>query len=267
MTSGAHQGAYPEEAYTTDGLLWWRAATAHGQRRPIGDEIKIAAYLRFHVGKHGTFTIRELRRALGQEAVPNKAEHLNRRMRQLRTRDGWVINSQKDEAALEHDQYRVVQIGWHPGAGTARPASDAPSDMVRRRMLERDNHICVICGIPAGERYPDLPHKIARMTWGHRVPGKRLGKNTMLDDVQTECARCNETARDELFDPPTLPEVMPAIRNLPRKDKAMLLDWLTAGRRPTGALDLAYGSARRLSSTERSQLVRHLTAMVEPKSR
>jgi 5-methylcytosine-specific restriction endonuclease McrA len=254
---------YPKEAFTPNGILWWRAETEPGKKRLLGAEPKITAYLRFHVGKNGTFTIRQLRQALGTEAVPEDAEHLNRRMRELRVRDGWVINSQKDEAALDHDQYRVVKIGWYLGSGTTRPKSDAPSDMVRRRMFERDNHTCVICGIPAGEPYPDLPTKTARMTWGHRVPGKRLGRDATLDDVQTECARCNETARDELFNPVTLPEVLPTIRNLPRKDKVLLLRWLREGRRPANPLDQAYANARRLSAQERSDLLGLLTTMAE----
>ena len=254
---------YPPEAYTVDGVPWWRVEREPGKKRDLGAEQKITAYLRFCVGKGGTFTIRQLRQALGSETIPDDAEHLNRRMRELRTRDGWTINSQKDEAALDHDQYRIVKIGWYLGSGLARPKKSVPNDMTRRRMLERDNHTCVICGIPSGEPYPDMPSKRARMTWGHRVPGKRLGRDTTLDDVQTECARCNETARDELFDPVTLPEVLPTIRNLPRKEKALLLQWLRDGRRPTNSLDQAYANARRLSEQERAELLSHLTTMVE----
>ena len=260
-TSSAH--SYPAEAFTPDGILWWQAETEPGKRKKLGAEPKITAYLRFHVQKNGTFTIRQLRQALGSEAVPEDAEHLNRRMRELRNRDGWTIHSQKDEARLEHDQYRVVKVGWFLGSGTTRSKADVPSDMVRRRMLERDNQTCVICGITAREPYPDLPAKTARMTWGHRVPGRRLGRDATLDDVQTECARCNETVRDELFDPPTLTEVLPTVRSLARRDKSLLLGWLRDGRRPTSPAETAYANIRRLSQSERSELMQRLAQMSE----
>ncbi len=102
---------FPREAYAPDGLLWWRLTTAPGQaKRQFGDEQKIAAYLACVVGEGGVFTMRLLREALGEETIPNNAEHLNRRLRTLRL-DGWDIPSAKDDGSLAHDEYRVSRIG------------------------------------------------------------------------------------------------------------------------------------------------------------
>ncbi|AGL21528.1 HNH endonuclease [Actinoplanes sp. N902-109] len=235
---------------------------APGKRKQaFGDEQKIPAFLAAHVGKGGVFTMRMLRAALGEGAMPNDKEHLNRRLRTLRRRDGWTIASQRDDGSLEHDEYRVVEIGWHPGTGRARPINDSPSDNTRRYVHERDGRRCVICGIAAGEEYDD-DGKVARLTLGHRVPGKRLTRTATMDELQTECSRCNESVRDELVDPPTLPQVLPSIRLLPVAIKRELFHRLRDNRRVRTRADDAHESARRLSSSEREQLIRELQAMI-----
>lgn len=205
--------------------------------------------------------MRSLREALG-DTVPNDAEHLNRRLRTLRNRDGWIIDSQRNDATLAHDEYRVEKIGWHPGTGRPRPKNDMPSDSVRRAVFERDNRTCQICFTVAGEPYVDMPDKIMRPTLGHRIPGKRLSRSARVDELQTECARCNEPVRDEVFDPLTLPELLPSIKRLKRADKERLLDWVEHGTRPRVEIELAYAHSRRLSESEREQLRGQLRRMV-----
>ncbi|SDM42164.1 hypothetical protein SAMN05660642_02475 [Geodermatophilus siccatus] len=253
---------YPSAAYAQGGVLWWELTVAPGSHsKPFGDERKLAAYLAFHVGQGGRFTMRSLRSALGA-TVPNSAEHLNRRLRQLRTRDGWILQSQRDNAALAHDEYRVEKIGWHPGCGFPRPVDDKPSDSVRRHVHERDGWMCVVCGIGARELYDDEPGKTARLTLGHRVPGARLGKETTINDLQSECARCNEPMRDELPNPPTLEELMPGIRSMSQGDKRELLRRMELNRRPRTRVDEYYTRVRRLSESERARLMASLEDMV-----
>lgn len=253
---------YSSEAFSPDGTLWWRLKMTPGKNRPFGDEQKIAAYLACHVGRNGIFTMRGLRAALGEDTIPNSAEHLNRRLRNLRLRDGWDIPSAKDDGSLAHDEYQVCKIGWHPGVGVARPKNDAPSDATRRKVFARDKSVCQVCFTPGGAPYADMPGKVARPTLGHRVPGKRLDSKATVDDLQTECARCNETVRDELFDPVTLLEVLPTVRNLRRQDKVELLSWMQAGRRPVSRAEEAYANLRRLSRAEQEEAMQVLSRMV-----
>ncbi|WP_328446197.1 HNH endonuclease [Amycolatopsis sp. NBC_00438] len=257
-----YQGSYPLAAYVPDGTLWWQLKLAPGAKRPFGDEQKLAAWLAFNCVPGDRITMRQLRAALGEEDRPNAAEHLNRRLRVLRQRDGWQIPSARDDGSLGHDEYRLDAKGWHPGLGRSRPKNDAPSDSVRRRVFERDGRTCVVCGIAAGESYDDLPEKRARLTLGHRIPGKRLLRGASVDELQAECARCNETVRDGVENPLTLPEILPDIRGLPRKDKQTLLDWLQAGRRNKSRLDIAYAEVRRLSAKAKSELMKELEKMV-----
>ncbi|MET9315979.1 hypothetical protein ABZX12_29535 [Kribbella sp. NPDC003505] len=253
---------YPSEAYSPDGTLWWQLKLTPGKKRRFGDEQKIAAYLACHVRKNGRFTMRELRAALGEATIPNDAEHLNRRLRNLRLRDGWDIPSAKDDGSLAHDEYLVRKIGWHPGTGAPRPTGDAPSEATRRKVFARDKSICQVCFTPGGEPYADMPDKMARPTLGHRVPGKRLDSKATVDELQTECARCNETVRDELFDPVTLPEILPTVRNLPRQAKKELLRWMQDGKRSASRAEQAYADLRRLSRDEQKQAVQILSRMV-----
>jgi hypothetical protein len=222
---------YPPAAYSPDGTLWWRLEHSPNSSRRFGDEQKIAAWLACNLAPGDVFTMRALRAALGEDSLPNNAEHLNRRLRTLRIRDGWRIPSAKDDGSLGHDEYRVDQIGWHPGLGTARPSANVISNMTRRQVFERDKNMCVICGAIAGEPYDDMPDRNARLTIGHRIPGKRLTSKASVDELQAECSRCNETVRDEMFDPRTLPQILPRVRSMSRQEKAQLLEWLEAGRR------------------------------------
>lgn len=254
--------SYPPEAYAPNGVLWWKLKTVPGGKRRFGDEQKIAAWLAYNRKVGETFTMRSLRAALGEDQLPNDAEHLNRRLRTLRLRDGWAIPSAKDDGSLNHDEYRVKKVGWHPGTGVTRPTHDLPSDNVRRLVYERDKRTCVVCGIAAGEPYDDLPTKTARITLGHRIPGKRLSRAATLDELQTECARCNETVRDQIVDPVTLPEILPTVRNLRRGEKEELLLWIEYGRRIPSRLEKVYAEARQLSADEREELRRQLAAMV-----
>jgi 5-methylcytosine-specific restriction endonuclease McrA len=253
---------YGADAYSPDDVLWWRLKMTPGTKRPFGDEQKISAYLACHVGREGIFTMKDLRAALGEDAFPNSAEHLNRRLRNLRLRDKWVIPSAKDDGNLAHDQYQVRVIGWHPGTGLPRPKNDAPSESTRRKVLARDKSVCQVCFTPGGEPYADLPEKLARLTLGHRVPGKRLDSTATVDDLQTECARCNESVRDELFDPVTLPEVLPILRMLRRQDKKTLLLWIESGGRSPSRVEQAFADFRRLSQTERDTATSVLRRMV-----
>lgn len=262
MSDETDDREYSSEAFSPDGTLWWRLKMTPGMNRRFGDERKIAAYLACHVGKNGLFTMRGLRAALGEDTIPNDAEHLNRRLRNLRLRDGWEIPSAKDDGNLAHDEYQVRVIGWHPGTGEPRPKNDAPSEATRRKVFARDKSVCQVCFTPGGEPYADMPEKVARPTLGHRVPGKRLDSRATVDELQTECARCNETVRDELFDPITLPEIMPTVRNLPRQDKVTLLRWMEAGRRSPSRAEQTYADLRRLSPIEQQDAVDVLRRMV-----
>jgi 5-methylcytosine-specific restriction endonuclease McrA len=129
-------------------------------------------------------------------------------------------------------------------------------------VFERDHHTCVVCGEIAGEHYDDRPNgSTVRLTVGHRVPGERLG-GASLDDLQTECARCNEPVRDLVPNPETFEEVLPAVRSLRSADLKLLQSWLAAGRRSRREVDIVFGRVRRLNQHERRRMLDRIALML-----
>jgi hypothetical protein len=249
---------YPESAFAPDGTLWWQLDFAPGTRRRFGDEQKLAAWLAFNVELGETFTMKELRQALG-EVVPNHAEHLNRRLRNLRP-DGWSIPSNRDDGSLNPDEYRLAAIGWHPGEGRDRPPRATVSLRVQRRVFERDGRRCVICGLGSDEFYEDGSR--VSLTVGHRYPNARRGAADE-NNLQTECRRCNEPVRDELAATETLEDVLPELRLMGREAKSKLESWLLEGRRVRDRTDEIYDRLRRLSSADREAALDALGAMLD----
>lgn len=245
--------SYPANAYSPDGVLWWKLQKHPGRQLDYGAELKISAWLAFNRRVSEIVTMRELRAALG-DAVPNDDEHLNRRLRQLRQRDGWVIPSNKDDRSLSVGTYRIEVIGWHPGLGTPRAANTAISMATRRKVFDRDGSRCTICGVGRGEPYPNEPDAKAVLTVGHITPNDRGGSGSDMNNLRTECSRCNEPIRQELRNPESLEELLPDVRNLRKAELQKLHDWLSVGHRGRDRLDYVYDRARQLGSDERSVL-------------
>jgi hypothetical protein len=260
VTQGSGNEDYPPEAYAPNGILWWKLKKYPGKRN-YGGERKIAAYLAFNVKIGGTFTMANLRAAIGEDDVPDKAEHLNRRFRRLR-QDGWEMPTNKDDASLPVGTYRLDRIGWHPGLGQERPQADNVSQATIRRVLERDGRRCVVCGVGSGEPYPNEPGTRAVLTAGHRKSRDSLGSSKDLNNLQAECKHCNETVREELRDPETLDDLIRDVRRLKSAEKQRLLQWMDLGYRTRDLLDEVHDRARALSPSERNELVERLQGML-----
>jgi hypothetical protein len=252
---------YPPEAYAPNGILWWKLDRRPHSAQPYGAELKICAWLAYNISEGGTVTMRELRAALGDDVVPNNDEHLNRRLRELRQRDGWVLPSNKDDGNLPVGTYRVDVVGWHPGLGTPRAPKNAISQAVRRRVFERDGSRCVVCGVGNGEEYPGEPGSKGVLTVGHIVANDHGGSSDM-NNLRAECKRCNEPVRQEIRSPETLQQVLPDVRGMKREEKQRLLSWLRAGQRTRDKLDAVYDRARKLTPEERADLEAKLQVMV-----
>lgn len=251
---------FPPDAFAPTGDLWWRLRVAPGKKKqPFGAERRISAWLAFNRKVGEVFTMRDLRRALGEDDIPDDAEHLNRRLRNLRG-DGWEIYSQRDDGSLAHVEYRIAKVGWHPGTGESRPKKGGISERMRALVLKRDKSTCAVCGIVEGDPYPDNPGRKAVLTAGHRVPDRRLGRNATAEDLQAECERCNRAVRDEMPDPETLEEVLPEVRLMKRNEKKELLSWFEHGRSPSRVQQI-YSRARRLTKVEQERLVDKLREM------
>lgn len=237
---------YPPEACAPNGKLWWELAFAPGTSRPYGVERKLAAWLRFNKKVGDTFTTKEARAALGEPDMPNADEHFQRRLRQLRDKDGWVIPSRKYDASLEPEQYRVDKIGWYPGCGHERPKKPSISRSKRRAVFDRDGWMCVVCGARSGEPRIDDPDKSVALTVGH-VLSNDFGGGAEIRNLRAECSDCNEPKRSEGRKPESPEEIATAARRLSKADRVRLAEWVNAGRYIRGKAEEVYDRYRQLA--------------------
>lgn len=212
---------------------------------------RVALYLCQEVGLGEKFTMQSVR-----EALPG-IDEVDRRMRELRE-VGWKITTYRDRTDLAPSELRLEEIGdkvWEPGY--RRLKSESINARVRRKIFDRDDNRCVVCGIGAGEEYPAMPGRYARMTIGHLVPKGRQGWNDP-SNLRTECSMCNEPVRDR-----TDPGVDPGwlaneIKSLPRADKRLLASWVLQDRRPYTEVDGLWQKYRQLSQPQREEIKRLL---------
>lgn len=249
-----------DSRFAPNGVEWWSPRARIGNSdRQIGAERRLAAWLWFNRDVGDTFTMRQLRSALGEADSPEAAEHLNRRLRQLR-KDGWIITSYKDSRELPVDTYRLDAKGepiWHG----LRRTKGTISQRTKRLVFDRDGSRCMVCGVGANEEYPGEPGTKARLTAGHRVPRERGGSDS-LDNLRTECSRCNEPLRHEVRNPETYDEVFAEVRNLKTTELSSLLNRLEGGERERSRVDRAYDRARQLADSERARMIQAIRSML-----
>lgn len=243
---------YPIDAYAENGVLWWELETHPGKKMPYGGERKLAAWLAFNLRAGDTFSMPELRDAIGTDAVPNNQEHLNRRLRRLRE-DGWVLTSNSSDKSLGPGLYRIDQKGWYPGLGE-RPKQDNISKAMEQAVFKRDGRRCVICGVASSEPYIGKPDSHAVITVGHRQARAHKGSAKDIDNLETQCALHNEPVREEIL-PESLDEVLLDLKRLKKEELEKLETWLDQGYRSRDRLDQIHDRARALSPRERNELV------------
>lgn len=217
----------------------------------IGARIRVALWLYAQVGEGRKFGKQELR-----NAIPG-IEQIDRRMRDLRPA-GWVINTYRDMASLSPNELFLEKIGihvWEPGKRSEGVRS--VSGRLRREVMDRDHHRCVRCGIASGEEYPGEPGSRARLTIGH-VEAHTYGSSADAANLVTECARCNETAKQ--FTPAQFSgdRVRDEIRELSRREKTRLLSWMAMDRRPMSDTERVWAYYRQLPGVARIELREHL---------
>jgi 5-methylcytosine-specific restriction endonuclease McrA len=216
--------------------------------------VKVATYVA-SVGEGGKFTKLNL-----LEAVPGVAQ-ADRRMRDLRSM-GWVIDNYKINPNLSPDQYLLRTIGTRVDLGEKPDAQRKTiTGAKRRRILDRDGHVCQSCFTAGGEEFADAPGRRATLTIGHIYPVSRGGTD---DDsnLRAECQRCNDEARDNTDNPPDADEVLTQASRGSRKDKRELYLWMQRNRRSISDQEQLFIKWRRLPMEERERVMNALAAQV-----
>ncbi|MGV0005190.1 MAG: HNH endonuclease [Candidatus Porifericomitaceae bacterium WSBS_2022_MAG_OTU9] len=142
-----------------------------------------------------------------------------RRVRELRTEEGYNILTHNDRDDLKPGQY--ILLDSMPQPAFAR----AISKETRAFVLDRNGFTCQMCGAVAGEPHPYEPLRKARMHIGHIVD-KSQGGADEPSNLRALCSVCNEGASNLTLERPSAQKLLAQIRRAKRGDQTEVLKWL-----------------------------------------
>lgn len=142
-----------------------------------------------------------------------------RRVRELRTEEGFLILTHNDRANLKPGEYLLE---------TAKPQpafARAISKETRAFVLDRNGFTCQMCGAVAGESHPFDPTRKTRLHIGH-VIDKSMGGSDDATNLKAICSVCNEGAANITLQRPDLNKLLVQVRRATALDQRELLMWL-----------------------------------------
>ena len=142
-----------------------------------------------------------------------------RRVRELRTEEGYRILTHNDLAELKPGQY--VLRDPKPQPAFERDISKE----TRAFVLDRDGFTCQQCGAVAGETHPYDQARKTRLQIGH-VIDKSQGGNDEPSNLRALCSVCNEGAANITLDRPSLHKLLVQVRRATSGDQKEVLNWL-----------------------------------------
>ncbi len=142
-----------------------------------------------------------------------------RRVRELRTEEGYQIQTHNDRSGLKPGQYILDDP-------TPQPAFErAISKETRAFVLDRNGFTCQMCGAVAGEPHPYDPSRKTRLHIGHIVD-KSQGGTDDASNLRALCSVCNEGASNLTLERPSVQKLLIQVRRAKGGDQLELLRWL-----------------------------------------
>lgn len=178
---------------------------------PKGARAKLRAYFLANIGRVMDAT--ELR------PVAGNISEWARRVRELRTEEGFLILTHNDRADLKPGEYLLETA--KPQPAFARGISKE----TRAFVLDRNGFTCQMCGAVAGEPHPYDPTRKTRLHIGH-VIDKSLGGSDDASNLKAICSVCNEGAANVTLQRPDLNKLLVQVRRATAVDQRELLKWL-----------------------------------------
>lgn len=142
-----------------------------------------------------------------------------RRVRELRTEEGYQILTHNDRSDLKPGQYVLVDAKPIPAF------ERGISKETRAYVLDRNGYTCQMCGAVAGESHPSDPGRKTRLHIGHTVD-KSMGGSDEPSNLRAICSVCNEGARNLTPDRPSLQKLLIQVRRATGADQVGVLQWL-----------------------------------------
>lgn len=142
-----------------------------------------------------------------------------RRVRELRTEEGYQILTHNDRDDLKPGQYLLLD-------SAPKPAFERTiSKETRAFVLDRNGFTCQMCGAVAGEPHPDDPNRRTRLHIGHIID-KSLGGTDDPGNLRALCSVCNEGASNVTLQRPKAEKLLIQIRRAPAAEQLKVLKWL-----------------------------------------
>ena len=177
----------------------------------MGSKDELRAYFLANTGR--VLDSDELREASGN------ASEWGRRVRELRTEEGYQILTHNDRSDLKPGQYLLLDP--IPVPAFARGISKE----TRAYVLDRNGFTCQMCGAVAGEPHPFDPSRRTRLHLGHIVD-KSMGGTDDPSNLRAVCSVCNEGAKNLTLDRPSLQKLLIQVRRATGSDQVEVLRWL-----------------------------------------
>ncbi len=177
-----------------------------------GARAKLRAHFLANIGR--VISSEELR------PVAGNISEWARRVRELRTEEGFPILTHNDRAELKPGEYLLETA--KPQPAFARGISKE----TRAFVLDRNGFTCQMCGAVAGEPHPYDATRKTRLHIGH-VIDKSMGGNDDASNLKAICSVCNEGAANITLQRPELNKLMVQVRRATAADQRELLKWLS----------------------------------------
>jgi hypothetical protein len=142
-----------------------------------------------------------------------------RRVRELRTEEGYKILTHNDRSDLKPGQY--VLFDPKPEPAFERNISKE----TRAIVLDRNGFTCQMCGAVAGEAHPYDSSRKTRLHLGH-VIDKSQGGSDDATNLRAICSVCNEGAANITTDRPSSMKLLVQVRRSRSEDQLDVLKWL-----------------------------------------
>ena len=142
-----------------------------------------------------------------------------RRVRELRTEEGYLILTHNDRSNLKPGQYLLE-------TPKPQPAFErAISKETRAYVLDRNGFTCQMCGAVAGEPHAYDTTRKTRLHLGHIID-KSMGGTDDPSNLRAICSVCNEGASNATMTRPDLQKLLIQVRRATSPDQLEVLQWL-----------------------------------------
>lgn len=181
----------------------------------LSSKERIKRFLRNHIGE--VVTNHQLQDAVGPEVT-----EWARRVRELRSEEGWPIKTHHDDANLKPGEYLLTD---DPPDSSGYKFAKHISGRLRAEVLERNGYTCQMCGAGAGDDDDQVPGRKVRLHVGH-IKDRSHGGRDELTNLRALCSTCNQGAKNLVQEPPSWIWLLGQLRRASRDDQMRALEWL-----------------------------------------